>query len=184
MDLRLRQPTRAPRSDSHFSVPYFSVILLVVSPVIRRAFRVYRGSSLLQQVRIDVYSGKRRDRSSGFEDAIFWHGWVVIGFGEQVFLVSPSDYRTITLELGSCFGHLYPLESCLLVASCERLFAVRVDGDLVWTTEVIGIDGVVIDRVVGTRIEGQGEWDPPDGWRPFRVDLRSGDLLHSVAESG
>jgi hypothetical protein len=102
------------------------------------------------QVRIDVYTGKCY-QSSGFEDAIFWRGWVVIGFGEQVFLVSPSDHRTITLELGSYFGHLYPLESCLLVASGERLFAVRIDGDLAWRTEVIGIDGVVIDRVVGTR---------------------------------
>jgi hypothetical protein len=29
-------------------------------------------------------------------------------------------------------------------------------------------------KVVGTTIEGQGEWDPPGGWRPFRVDLRTG----------
>jgi hypothetical protein len=136
------------------------------------------------QVRIDIFASKDREEAFAFEDAIVWGEWVVIGFGEQVFLVRPRDRRTRTLDLGSYFGHLYPLDSCLLVASCERLFALQTDGERAWATEILGVDGVVVDRVVETTIEGQGEWDPPGGWQQFRVDIRSGELLAPITQTG
>jgi hypothetical protein len=101
-----------------------------------------------------------------------------------MFLVKIRDREISTLELGSYFGHLYPFESCLLVASGERLFRLQPDGELAWSTGVLGIDGVQLGQVVGNTIEGEAEWDPPGGWRPFRVDLRSGELLASTARDG
>lgn len=130
------------------------------------------------QVRIDLYyDGSRHPQSFAFEDAIIWGEWLVIGFGEQVFLVRLRDQQTSTIDLGSYFGHLYPFASCLLAASAERLFGVRGDGKLAWTTDILGIDGVIVQRVVGNAIEGEGEWNPPGDWRPFRVDIGTGKLL-------
>ena len=34
-------------------------------------------------------------------------------------------------------------------------------------SDVLGIDGVVVDRIDADGIEGQGDWDPPDGGGDF-----------------
>lgn len=128
----------------------------------------------IPHLRIDVYAGKTRPETFAFEEAIIWGEWVVIGIGDRAYLVSFRDQRASTIELGSYFGHLYPFDQFLLIASGERLFMVQAGGELAWSTDILGIDGVVVDQIVGTTIEGQGEWDPPGGWQPFRVDLRSG----------
>jgi hypothetical protein len=135
------------------------------------------------QARIDLYAGRQRAETFVFEEAIAWGEWLVIGFGERVFLVRFPDRRTSTLELGSYFGRFYPFESCLLVASGERLFKLQTDGELAWSTGILGLDGVRLGQVIGNMIEGEGEWDPPGGWRPFRVDLRSGELLASTGHT-
>lgn len=43
-----------------------------------------------------------------------------------------------------------------------------------WRSDALGIDGVIVDRISADEIEGQGEWDPPGGWKPFRVSAHSG----------
>jgi hypothetical protein len=79
--------------------------------------------------------------------------------------------------LGTYFGHAYPSETFLLVASAERLFQVALDGSLTWRPEYLGVDGVIVERISTDHIEGQGEWDPPGGWKHFRVSAHSGRLL-------
>jgi hypothetical protein len=99
------------------------------------------------RVRIDVYSIKGRDECFAFEDAVIWADWLVIGFGERVHLVAlGGNHRTSTVDLESYFGHFYPQASCLLVASGERLFRLQPDGTLAWTSDVLGIDGVVVSQ--------------------------------------
>lgn len=43
-------------------------------------------------------------------------------------------------------------------------------------TEQLGIDGVVVSivDVEKSLVHGQGEWDPPGGWKPFTVRLGDG----------
>lgn len=48
-----------------------------------------------------------------------------------------------------------------------------------WTTQRLGIDGVIVDGVANGIIEGQGEWNPPGGWERFRVKLDSGSLIYN-----
>jgi hypothetical protein len=38
-------------------------------------------------------------------------------------------------------------------------------------------DGVVVVAIDDNVVLGQGEWDPPGGWRPFQVSLESGETL-------
>ena len=82
-----------------------------------------------------------------------------------------------SFNLGTYFGHLYPSEEFLLVASAERLFRIDPDGAVKWRSGELGIDGVIVDRVSDQGIEGSGEWDPPGGWRPFRISVESGKPL-------
>lgn len=124
-------------------------------------------------LRCDLYSPAEPE-CFAFQDALVWKSWVVIGFGDAVHFVGLAGKPAFSVALGCYFGHVYPGDECLLVASCEHLYRFDADGTMRWRSAQLAIDGVVVDRVDGDAIEGQGEWDPPGGWRPFRVSLASG----------
>ncbi|MFN0315730.1 MAG: hypothetical protein ACKVQA_11920 [Burkholderiales bacterium] len=126
-------------------------------------------------LRIDLYSSS--GETFAFEEARIWAQFVTIGWGEQVYLVDLGTRRVSAIRLGSYFGHMYQAQNDLLVASAERLFLVAPGGAAIWQSEPLGIDGVVVERIDGELVHGEGEWDPPDGWRPFSVSLRDGQLV-------
>ncbi|BCZ45775.1 hypothetical protein psyc5s11_18420 [Clostridium gelidum] len=43
-----------------------------------------------------------------------------------------------------------------------------------WTAEILGIDGVLVNNFDGERIYGAGEYDPPGGWVDFVINSRTG----------
>jgi len=126
-------------------------------------------------LRVDLYSSS--DEAFVFEDVRIWSKFAAIGWGEYVYLVDPRTRQVSTIPLGSHFGHMYPTENHLLVASGERLLSIAPAGNVVWQSEHLGIDGVVVNKVDGEVVQGEGEWGPPGGWRPFSVSLRSGQTL-------
>jgi hypothetical protein len=118
-------------------------------------------------LRLDVYVHEAD--CYAFEDALIWQGHVVVGFGSNVHLVSLRDRSIVSLALGEYFGHFYPTTDYLLVASGERLFRIESDRSVAWTSDVLGIDGVVVSNPGPPVIVGEGEWDPPGGWQPFSL---------------
>jgi hypothetical protein len=122
-------------------------------------------------MRVDVYGA---EDCYAFEDIIVWREFVVIGFGSRVHLVNCQNQETITFELDSYFGHFYPGADWLIIASGYRLHLIDPIGRVAWKTEMLGLDGVIVDSIEGSFIHGQGEWDPPGGWRPFQVRLETG----------
>jgi hypothetical protein len=121
------------------------------------------------RLRVDVYGS-----GGAFSEVQVWCGLIVIGWGEHLYLVRPEGGAVTTVNLGSYFGHLYPAGGYLLVASGERLIRLRPNGSLLWTSDRLGIDGVIVHAVEEGIIRGDGEWDPPGGWRPFRLSLETG----------
>ncbi len=126
-------------------------------------------------LRVDLYQA--RDESFAFEEVRLWSGFVVIGWGHRVYLVELRTRAVSSLDLGSYFSNLYLAEQCLLVASAKRLFRVEPDGSLLWRSDDLGMDGVVVHQVADGVVQGEGEWDPPGGWRPFQVRLRNGQRM-------
>jgi len=124
-------------------------------------------------LRVDLY--RSTDECFPFEEALSWSGWLVIGWGHHLFLVNLQSHATSTVDLGTYFRHLYPAIDYLLVASGERLLRVDPDGEVRWQSGALGIDGVIVDAVADGVISGRGEWDPPGGWRPFKVRLDTGE---------
>lgn len=112
-----------------------------------------------------------------FNEAIFWSGLVVVGYGERVYVASLGGEIKKERHLGSYFGQLYPYEQFVLVASAERVLAIGPDGDVLWESEQVGIDGVVVHALESGVISGCGEWDPPGGWRSFRLRAADGKPL-------
>ena len=100
-----------------------------------------------------------------------------IGYGERLFVL---DTKTDTLakhRLDGYFGHMYdsgdyeslPAQLSLLATSASEVLAFSRNGELVWTQPNLGIDGVIVHAVDSRRIDGEGEFDPPGGWRKFTV---------------
>ncbi len=112
-----------------------------------------------------------------FEEAILWRGLVVIGYGSHVHAVSVADRAACTIELQSYFGHLYPTPEFLLIASGERLLRMEPDRSIRWTSDFLGIDGVIVHDGSLSIICGEGEWDPPGGWKPFAVSAADGTVV-------
>ena len=125
-------------------------------------------------LRVDVYS--YGPDCFAFEEVIAWRDLIIIGFGSHVHAISVVDHSVVTIELESYFGRLYPDRDFVLLASGERLFRLQPDRSVSWKSTHLGIDGVIVRDVGLDTIRGEGEWDPPGGWKPFAVLVVDGTL--------
>lgn len=124
-------------------------------------------------LRVDIYQFGSED-CSAFQDAIVWRDNLVVGVGTNVHAVSLLDRSVTTTALESYYGHLYPTPDYLLVASGERLYRMEPDRSVLWTSELLAIDGVVVHEAGPVVVYGDAEWDPPGGWRPFALFAADG----------
>lgn len=127
------------------------------------------------RLRVEVYSDP--DEVHAFEDAEVWSDRVVIGFGERVHFVSCDGTNAACHVLESYFGHIYATPDYLLVASAEIVRRFDRGGGLLWSSERVGLDGVVVHDAGPPLVRGEGEWDPPGGWRPFALDAETGVVV-------
>ena len=124
-------------------------------------------------LRVDLYCVD--DECYAFEKPLIWQDFLVIGWGHHLYILEFNGHQVLTIALDSYFASLYPFEDFLLVSSAENLNCIERNGTLRWQSCRLGIDGVIIDRVEDGIIHGQGEWNPPNGWRYFRLNLKTGE---------
>lgn len=121
------------------------------------------------------------DESYTFRDAKYWRGLFIVGWGDAFYVLNPESISAIRHDLGTYFGYIHA-DDALLIASAERVVRVSPDGIITWTSEPVGIDGVTFTNVDADFVGGNGEWDPPGGWKPFRLRLTDGTIV-SIGES-
>lgn len=138
------------------------------------------GDALLTRVDIVGSAGY-----SCFQGLCAKNGLVYIGFGQYVFVVDVKLNRIWRYLLHGYFGHLYDSSDfenldgrfSVFATSASEVLAFSRTGDLLWKQSPLGIDGVIIQSVSAGRLDGEGEWDPPGGWRPFSLNKESGKVL-------
>jgi len=122
----------------------------------------------------------RLRRTSGesytFRDAQYWRGLFIIGWGDAFYVINPKSTSATRHDLRTYFGYIHS-DDALLIASAERVVRVSPDGTIAWTSEPVGIDGVTFSSVDTDFVDGDGEWDPPGGWKPFRLCLNDGSVV-------
>lgn len=118
--------------------------------------------------------------SSFREEAVVVGQSAFVGAGFEVVVVIPEILVSVRVELDSYFGYIYPLSDGALVASGQSLYRVDEKGNVAWVAEFLGADGVVVHKIVDGVVVGEGDFDPPDGWRGFRISLATGDDLLEV----
>src|SRR5262249_397476 len=141
-------------------------------------------SEPVASVGVDLGSGHRRRidlfasvGQSCFQDVRCVGKVVFVGYGQQVD-VYVSEVVTLPKDaFDGYFGHLFTatdidspdLGRSALIASASELLRFDDAGELLWRSTGLGIDGVVVHRVQDGKIFGEGEWDPPGGWKPFQL---------------
>lgn len=65
----------------------------------------------------------------------------------------------------------------IFLATDSELIKLNGQGDIQWKTGGLGIDGVLITKITKAEITGRGEWDPPGGWVPFKLDRSTGKKI-------
>ena len=115
------------------------------------------------------------------EECIIWGGLVAIGIGNLAFLIDIENKETSEYEIEPYFSSFFPLDDCLLVISGQRIHKVSQDGTIVWSTCDLGIDGICIDHVESGWIFGEGDWDPPGGWKQFVLDVSTGGTRDKIS---
>jgi hypothetical protein len=120
-----------------------------------------------------------------FQDARCVENIAYIGFGEYIVVLDLKARTIASHQLGGYFGYMYdehdfeslPARFSVLVTSASEALAFGRTGELIWTQPNLGLDGVAIHAADEKQFEGEGEWDPPGGWRKFVVSTDSGAIL-------
>ena len=110
-------------------------------------------------------------------EARLWADWLAVGFGDRVTLVSLDGSRQCEHQLEGYFSELHDTGNALLALSGQGIARLARDGAVLWRRRDLGVDGVILSEIKDGVIYGEGEWDPPGGWRPFQIDFVEGKPL-------
>lgn len=103
---------------------------------------------------------------------------LAIGLQDDLFLFDLEKEQLIrSQKMSWYFSHLYANKDRIYAASAWNIICFSQNGDEIWKSPDLGIDGVIIHSFDEGYIDGDGEWDPPGGWRPFRLDIETGRLV-------
>jgi len=122
------------------------------------------------------------DEPDCFHDLKYSDSFVIVGSGEKVHFFCIEKESIKSYSLGNYFGHMYPSHDIdsnniidkIFIASASKLYLFSQSGKLVWESDVLGIDGVIINDIKDDLILGSGEYDPPGGWEDFVVKVNDG----------
>jgi len=107
-------------------------------------------------------------------------GVAVIGGGAAVYFL---DLETATIRLRvplqGYFAHLAAdresaPDGTFFLLGCSEVIAYRPSLDVRWHAKNVAVDGVVFDRVEGSRLWVKAEMDPPDRWYAVEINLHTG----------
>lgn len=132
----------------------------------------------ISELLIKLYIG---EEVKCFKEVIYCNGFIVIGCGEKVYFYDLKNNIHRCHKIEGYFGHLYSNHNIkgsdnksIYAASELCLYKFTMDGQLIWKSETLGIDGVIVEKIEDNIISGLGEWDPPDGWEKFRLQNDTG----------
>ncbi|PZR21109.1 MAG: hypothetical protein DI539_08935 [Flavobacterium psychrophilum] len=113
-----------------------------------------------------------------FKEILLVDGILAVGFEEFFYLFNTiTNELLLKLKMEFYFGNLHYHENLFYVADACHLFCIMKSGDIIWKSDDLAIDGVIIDKFTKDKIYGKGEHDPPGGWIDFILDKMTGKVL-------
>ena len=123
------------------------------------------------EIRYDYHCGP-------FKQVMIENNILAVGYEQFFYLFNLTENKSlVVLGMHGYFGNLYHNGNFFYVADAGGLHCINNTGTIIWHNKSLGIDGVIINDFADTVITGQGEWDPPGGWRDFILDKQTGMLI-------
>ncbi|MBN2533332.1 MAG: hypothetical protein JXB88_10590 [Spirochaetales bacterium] len=107
--------------------------------------------------------------------------WIIICFGNHVHWFNLVTTSIISHKLslsGSFFYFCEILEykNNILIATDEKLYNYDSNSNLIWKSESISVDGVIINDIKNNYIYCSCEMDPPGGWVEKKINIENGKV--------
>ncbi|EOW6643775.1 hypothetical protein ACOZ0N_000661 [Cronobacter muytjensii] len=120
--------------------------------------------------------------SSAFCGFLLNESQAAIICGDHFHVVEMTTHSFRSHPLGDYVGHIYSvpdihsdrLHNRVLVTTYCHVFLMDIAAGILWKSRQCAIDGVIITSIENETVLGLGEWDPPGGWEPFKLDLKTG----------
>lgn len=115
-------------------------------------------------------------KCSPFDDVQIEKNVLDVGFQDMFYLFDlERNVNLAAVSMNGYFGHLYFHSEHFFAADSNGIHCLDLQGEIVWQTNNIAVDGVIIDNFENGTIYGQAEMDPPGGWEDFELDLTTGN---------
>ena len=120
--------------------------------------------------------------SSAFSEFLLNESYVAVICGDHFHIFDMATHSFTSYPLGDYVGHIYSVPDIhsdrlydrVLVATYCHIFLIDITAGILWKSRKCAIDGVIITSIENDTVFGLGEWDPPGGWEPFKLDLKTG----------
>ncbi|TGM58572.1 hypothetical protein [Leptospira adleri] len=101
-----------------------------------------------------------------------WDSVFIISGGPYLSLFNIANANLITVPIDAYVTAIYAQARQLFVSTASEVLCFDDNLDLIESYHNLGIDGVTIENVTNDSIAGAGEWDPPGGWRTFKIQRK------------
>lgn len=120
--------------------------------------------------------------SSAFSEFLLNESNVAVICGDHFHIFDMATRSFRSHPLGDYVGHIYSVPDIhsdrlydrILVTTYCHVFLMDITAGILWKSRECAIDGVIITLIENHTVLGIGEWDPPGGWEPFKLDLKTG----------
>jgi hypothetical protein len=126
-------------------------------------------------VRADIFPSS----DGPFTEAHAWRELVLLGRGDFAHVIDPAAGTVRNLKCDGYFGSMKLLENLALIATATSIICLDETGAILWTSDTLAVDGVIIKHIADDIIHGEAEHDPPGDWHPFRISLSNGTTLET-----
>ena len=123
--------------------------------------------------------------SSAFSGFLLNESHVAIICGDHFHVFDMVTHLFTSYPLGDYVGSIYSVPDIysdrlgdrVMVATYCYVFLIDISAGILWKSNPCAIDGVIITSIENDTVFGRGEWDPPGGWEPFKLDFKTGIQL-------
>ena len=125
------------------------------------------------ELRVDLYADRTRQLYV-YHQGLFVGDLVLLGFGNELHLVPLAGGTSRAVALSSYFVSLHRQADSVYVVSGEDITRLNLEGQVVWTSPQLAVDGIRLELIGEELISGEAEHDSPGDWRPFRIRVADG----------
>ncbi|MFL9837519.1 hypothetical protein ABS768_08425 [Flavobacterium sp. ST-75] len=113
-----------------------------------------------------------------FKEVVVTENLIAVGYQDNFYLYNKIDKTTLlVIPLKGYFSSLHFHEQRFYVSDMEFLYCIEKSGKLLWQSNSLAVDGVMIKDFTAQRIMVQAELDPPGGWKDFILNKKTGEII-------